>query len=62
MNYSQHFRAAIADLKSWLDSGKIKHKEHVLTGLSQCPAALRMLFTGENRGKMLVQLTPSARL
>jgi NADPH-dependent curcumin reductase CurA len=34
--------------------GRIKHSEHVVEGLEQAPAALNLLFTGGNTGKVIV--------
>lgn len=62
MNYAKEFSGALAQLRTWLDSGLIQHREHVLDGLPSAPQALRMLFTGENKGKLLVRLEPTSRL
>ena len=62
MNYAQEFSGALTQLRTWLQAGKIKHREELLEGLENCPRGLRMLFTGENKGKVIVRLEPTARL
>jgi hypothetical protein len=62
MNYAKEFSGALAQLRAWLQAGKIRHREQLLEGLERCPFGLRMLFTGENKGKVIVKLEPTARL
>jgi len=47
---------ALADLKSWVESGKLKVLEDVIDGLENAPAALVGLLAGENRGKRMVKV------
>ncbi|WP_338845827.1 NADP-dependent oxidoreductase [Massilia sp. W12] len=37
--------------------GKLKAREHIVQGLEQFPQAFNMLFTGENQGKLVLQLS-----
>ena len=46
----------LADMKGWLEAGRIQYRSTVLQGIEQAPAALIGLFCGTNTGKMLVQL------
>jgi hypothetical protein len=46
----------LADMKRWLDEGRIQYRSTILEGIEQAPAALIGLFNGTNTGKMLVQL------
>ena len=48
------------DMRGWLAEGKVVHRETILEGIEQAPAALRGLFTGANIGKMLVRLGPES--
>lgn len=49
--------AEISDaLGQWLAEGRIRYREHVVDGLDQAWRAVRMLFTGENTGKVLVRV------
>ncbi len=46
----------LAKLTPYVMQGKIKHRSHVLKGLESSIAGLNMFFTGENKGKLLVEL------
>lgn len=44
------------DMGGWLKDGKLQRQETVVEGLERTPEAFLGLFTGDNRGKMLVKL------
>ena len=48
--------AALADLQSWVSSGKLKVQEDVIDGIENTPQALIGLLAGENRGKRMVKV------
>jgi NADPH-dependent curcumin reductase CurA len=45
-----------ADMTQWIKAGKIKWEETIIAGIENTPQALIGLFSGENLGKMLVQV------
>jgi NADPH-dependent curcumin reductase len=47
---------AVAELAGYLKAGRIKSKEDVVNGLETFPEALTKLFTGENFGKLVLQV------
>jgi NADPH-dependent curcumin reductase CurA len=47
-----------AEVGPWFASGEIIHRETILDGLENVPAAFAGLFRGENIGKMLVRVGP----
>jgi NADPH-dependent curcumin reductase CurA len=47
---------ALAELKSWVESGQLRVREDVLDGLENLPAALVGLLAGENVGKRMVKV------
>ncbi len=47
---------ALAELKSWVESGRLKVREDVIQGLDQLPAALIGLLAGDNVGKRMVKV------
>jgi NADPH-dependent curcumin reductase CurA len=47
---------ALAELQSWVKSGKLKVQEDVIDGLENTPQALIGLLAGENRGKRMVRV------
>ena len=56
MDYVNEREAALADLQSWVASGKLKVQEDVIDGLENTPEALIGLLAGENRGKRMVKV------
>jgi hypothetical protein len=46
---------AVAELKSWVDAGKLKVREDIIDGFENLPAALVGLLAGENVGKRIVK-------
>ena len=56
MDYMDRRDAALADLQSWVSSGKLKVQEDVISGLENTPQALIGLLAGENRGKRMVRV------
>ena len=48
--------AALAELKAWVDAGKLVVREDVLEGLEALPGALVGLLAGENIGKRMVRI------
>jgi NADPH-dependent curcumin reductase CurA len=44
------------DMGGWLKDGKLTREETVVEGLERMPEAFLGLFSGENRGKMLVRI------
>ena len=58
LDHFDRFPAFLAEVGPWLRDGKIQHRETVVDGLEQAPAAFAGLFRGENVGKMLVRVGP----
>lgn len=48
--------AFLADMAKWIAEGKMKFEETVMEGIENAPAAFMGLFSGQNKGKMLVKL------
>jgi NADPH-dependent curcumin reductase CurA len=56
MDFMDQRDRAIADLKDWVASGRLKVQEDIIDGLENTPRALIGLLAGENRGKRMVKL------
>jgi len=56
MDYMKESQRALADLQSWVASGRLKVQEDVIDGLENTPKALIGLLAGENRGKRMVKV------
>ena len=55
-DYADRFPIAVAELALYLKDGRMKSKEDVVQGLETFPEALMKLFTGENFGKLVLQV------
>ena len=56
-NYESEYKNAVTALMGWAKQGKLVSKETVLQGLEQVPEGLKMVLTGGNIGKTLVQVS-----
>ncbi|HEV7527622.1 MAG TPA: NADP-dependent oxidoreductase [Solirubrobacteraceae bacterium] len=56
LDYFDRLDEGRAEVAGWLAEGKIKSSEHVVEGLENAPAALNLLFTGGNTGKVIVKV------
>ncbi len=56
MDFDDQRDAALADLKSWVDAGKLTVQEDIVDGLENTPQALIGLLAGANRGKRMVRV------
>ena len=50
------FEEAARALGQWIKEGKLKYRETVVEGIENAPEAFRMLFTGDNFGKLMVKV------
>ena len=55
-NYQSHFEEGLSHLSLWLKEGKLKYKETIVKGFDKLPSALIGLFSGDNTGKMIVEV------
>lgn len=60
LRYADRFPAALEDIRGWLAAGKLKFAEDIVDGLENTVSAYSRLFTGANRGKLLVRLSDEA--
>ena len=56
-DYADRYAVAVAEMAGYLKDGRMKSKEDVVTGgVAAFPSALPKLFTGENFGKLVLQV------
>jgi NADPH-dependent curcumin reductase CurA len=55
-DYASRYPAAVAEMAQWMAAGKLRSREDIVRGLDQFPHALLKLFTGENHGKLMLEL------
>ncbi len=59
-DYFHRIPEAFADLLAWVADGSLRHREHIVEGIERFPEALRMLFDGQNNGKLLLSTRGAA--
>jgi NADPH-dependent curcumin reductase CurA len=55
-DYADRFPEAAKIMGGWLAEGKLKSREHIVTGFETFPETLLKLFAGENFGKLVLQV------
>jgi hypothetical protein len=55
MDRAMEFEAYLLDLYA---QGKIKAPAHIVRGIENAPQALDLLFSGQNRGKLIIEVSP----
>ena len=55
-DYADRFPQAVAEMAGYLKDGRMKSKEDLVQGLDAFPDALGKLFSGENFGKLVLQV------
>lgn len=55
-DHSSEFPALIEKLTPYVMAGKIKHRAHIIDGLESAITGINLLFTGGNKGKLIVKL------
>ncbi|EAU34789.1 hypothetical protein ATEG_04342 [Aspergillus terreus NIH2624] len=61
-DYAKKYPVALKDLGTWLSQGKLKRKDHIVTGgLESAPQGLVNLYAGVNTGKMMVEVAPMSK-
>lgn len=56
MDYAGRFPEGFKDMAGWIAEGKLKSKEDIVEGLETFPETLAKLFSGENFGKLVLQV------
>ena len=56
-DFKDEFEEAKAQLAKWYNSGQLKYKENLIEGFENIPSAFIGLFSGDNIGKQLVQVS-----
>jgi NADPH-dependent curcumin reductase CurA len=55
-DYVERYPEARAQIASWLKSGALRSREHVIDGVEAFPEAFPMLFDGRSFGKLLLRV------
>jgi hypothetical protein len=54
-NYGERFGEALTALTNWLNEGTLTYTETIVNGFNNLPDAFLGLFSGTNKGKMLIK-------
>jgi NADPH-dependent curcumin reductase CurA len=55
-DFAARYGAALAEMAGWMAEGKLRSREDIVAGLERFPSALLKLFSGENHGKLLLEV------
>jgi NADPH-dependent curcumin reductase CurA len=55
-DYADRYGEAAREMAGWVAEGRLKSREYVVKGFSTFPEALLKLFTGENTGKLVLEV------
>ena len=55
-DYAERYHLAVAEMAGYLKDGRMASREDLVSGLENFPSALGKLFTGENFGKLVLQV------
>jgi NADPH-dependent curcumin reductase CurA len=56
LDWASEFPAIRKRIETLVHDGRLTYREDIQRGFENAPATLRRLFTGENRGKQLLEL------
>ncbi len=55
-DYAARYPEAVREMAGWMAAGRLKSREHIVSGLPTFPETLNMLFSGENTGKLVLEV------
>jgi NADPH-dependent curcumin reductase len=55
-DFAPRYEEAAAALAGWIREGKLKYREDILPGIESAPGSIEKLYSGENRGKLIIRL------
>lgn len=58
-DYADRFPQASREIAAWIADGKLRCREHIVSGLENFPETLLKLFNGQNNGKLILEVSPS---
>lgn len=55
-DYAHHYNEFFEDMMTWLQTGQIKYREHMVDGLENASSAFTGMLQGENFGKLVIKV------
>ena len=59
LNHSDQFSSSLEQLGQWVQEGKLKTRENIVSGIENAGKAFVDMMNGGNIGKQLVQVAPT---
>ena len=56
-DYLDRYAESLEALSEWMAEGKIQYKVDIVEGIENAPNAVNKLFTGENKGKLVIKVS-----
>tara|TARA_A100001035_G_scaffold59921_1_gene44865 strand:+ start:3299 stop:4327 length:1029 start_codon:yes stop_codon:yes gene_type:complete len=56
-DYLDRYAESLESLSEWMAEGKIQYKVDIVEGIENAPSAVNKLFTGENKGKLVIKVS-----
>lgn len=56
-DYLDRYAESLEALSEWMAEGKIQYKVDIVEGIENAPSAVNKLFTGENKGKLVIKVS-----
>jgi len=56
-DYLDRYAESLGALSEWMAEGKIQYKVDIVEGIENAPSAVNKLFTGENKGKLVIKVS-----
>ena len=56
-DYLDRYSESLEALSEWMAEGKIQYKVDIVEGIENAPSAVNKLFTGENKGKLVIKVS-----
>lgn len=55
-DFAARYEEAVNALAGWVCEGKLRYREDVLDGIESAPGSIEKLYSGENKGKLVIRL------
>ena len=59
-DYAPRFPEGAVEMAGWIADGKLTHREHIETGITNAYDAFMLLFSGGNQGKLILDISPDS--
>lgn len=56
LDYVRRYPEAVAEIGTWMGEGRLKSREQIDSGIANFPTSLNKLFSGENFGKLILDV------